>query len=90
MACSLGCRPPPPKSLEHAKENQRTQIGREAAQERADREDRHAQHVKPFSTHQVGEPSAHRQNDGVGNQIGRQNPGALIHASGKPAGNVRQ
>ena len=54
------------------------------------REQRHAAHVKPLASDDRREPSAQRQNDGVGNQIGREHPRALVGARREAPGNVRQ
>ena len=77
-------------ALQHAKNDQHAEIGRQAAEERADGEERDAGHVKTFAADELGEPTAHRENDGVGNQVGSEHPGALVLAGGKAAGDVRQ
>src|SRR5271155_3097429 len=77
-------------ALQHAKNNQHAEVGREAAEKRADGEERDAGHVKTFAAYELGKPAAHRENDGVGNQVGSEHPGAFVLAGGKAAGDVRQ
>ena len=45
---------------------------------------------KRFRPNSHGEPAADRQDDGVGDQIRRQHPGALVVARAKVARHVRQ
>ena len=52
IACSLGCRPPPPSALQDAEEDEHAEIGREPAQERAGGEERDAGHVEALAADQ--------------------------------------
>jgi hypothetical protein len=73
-----------------SKVSARIEIGREAAEKRADGEERDAGHVKTFTADELGKPTAHRENDSVRNQVGSEHPGAFVLAGGKAAGDVRQ
>src|SRR5271155_2680604 len=77
-------------SLENAENDQHAEVGREAAEKRADGEERDAGHVKTFAADELRKPAAHRQNDSVGNEIRSEHPGAFVLAGGKTAGDVRQ
>ena len=61
-----------------------------AAQQRAEGEQENAEKEKTFSPEQIRKPSADGKNDGVGDQIGREHPGALIVAGAQVARDVRQ
>ena len=77
-------------SLQNAKKNQHGEIGSEAAEKRANGEERDAGHVKTLAANQLGKPTAHGKNDGVGNEVGSEHPCAFILAGGKAAGNMWQ
>ena len=76
--------------LQDAEEDQRAQARRQSAQQRAHREQRHADHVEALAADDVRQPAAHRQHHGVGDQIGRDHPGALVDARRHGAGDVAQ
>ena len=90
MACDTGCSAPPPRPCSTRKKISSAQRRRQAAQKRADGEQRHADHVEPLAPEQHGEPAAHGQNDGVGDQVRGQHPGGFVDGGRKIAGDVRQ
>ena len=49
----------------------------------------HADHVKPLAAHEHRQPARERQDDGVGDQVAGQDPGALLHRDRQAAGDVR-
>ena len=90
MACSLGCKPPPPVPCRMRKKISMARFGARPHRKRTDGEQRHAHHVEPLAPDQRGKPAAHGQHDGVGHQIGSEHPGAFVLARRKAAGDVRQ
>ena len=62
----------------------------DAAQKRADREHRDADHEIALAADQVAEPAGNRQHDAVGDEIGGQRPGRLVVAGRQTAGDMRQ
>ena len=86
----MGCSAPPPMPCRTRKKISSPSDGRQAAQERADGEQRHADHVEALAAEQHGEPAAHGQDDGVGNQVGGEHPGGFVDAGREAAGDVRQ
>ena len=78
------------QALQHAAQDQDGKAGRQAAHRGAGGEQQHAAHVKSLAAEQRGEPSAERQHDRVGDQVGSQHPGGFIHARRKAARDVRQ
>src|SRR5208337_1493571 len=78
------------RSLQDAEEHQQGQAGGKAAEQRADDENEHTTHVEAFAAKEPREPSSQRKNDGVGNQVGGEHPGALVNAGGEAAGDVRK
>ena len=77
------------KTLQDAKEDERLETGRHAAQNRRDGEagDTGEKHVAAAET--VGQPSGHREDDCVGHQVGGHNPGAFFDGRAHVAGEVR-
>ena len=49
-----------------------------------------ADHVESLAADHVRQPAAYRQHDGVGDQIGRDDPGAFVDADGQTAGDITQ
>ena len=90
MACSLVGMPPPPSPCRMRKKISALRLGRQAAQQRADREQRDADHVEALAADDVRQPAAHRQHHGVGDEVGRDHPGAFVDAGGEAAGDVAQ
>src|SRR5262249_31584161 len=45
---------------------------------------------EPLPAERDGKPAAHREDDGVGNEVRREHPGALVIARGHAAGDVRK
>ena len=78
------------KPLEDAEQDQHVETGRQAAKQRRTCERGDAQHVIALAADDVGEPAADRDDDRVGDEIGGDDPGALVHPGGKAAGNVAQ
>ena len=78
------------RALQYAKENQHAQIGRQSAEQRTDGEDGHAAHVETLAPNDGRDPAAERQHNGIRNQIGSQDPCALIGPCGKAPCDVRQ
>ena len=78
------------QALQHAKEDQRAERRRHAAEQRTDGEDADARHVEALPAEQGREPAAQRQHDRVGDEIRRQHPGRFVDAGREVAGDVRQ
>ena len=57
MACSLGGQSAAAQALQHAEKDQQGQAGREAAQQRADGEQRHAGHVEALAARSASRAS---------------------------------
>ncbi len=76
--------------LEHAEEDQPAQRGCDAAEQRGDREDRHAGEVEPLPPHEAGEVAAQGQHHGIGHQVRGQHPGGLLHRGREVPRDVRQ
>ena len=78
------------QALQNAENDQGGETGCEPAQQRRDREQRDAEHVEALAADHVGEPAAHRQHHRIGDQIGGDDPGALVDADRETAGDVAQ
>ena len=89
IACSLVGMPPPPSPAGCGTPAARpgSAPGRKAG---ACGEQRHADHVEALAADHIGQPAAHRQHDGVGDQISGDDPGALVDAGAEAAGDVAQ
>ena len=77
-------------SLKYPEEDQRAETGSKSAQERADGKKRHARHIEALAAHHRRKPTAHRQDDGVRDEVGSENPGAFVGAGRKAPGDVRE
>ena len=78
------------RALQHAADDQHSQVGRQSAQKGTDGEQRHAAHVEILAADDGREPAAQRQHDGIRDKIRSEDPGAFILPGGKAAGDVRQ
>ena len=78
------------RALNDAEEDERSERRREAAQKRRRGEADDRQHQQPLAAEHAREPAGHRQNDGVGDQIGRQDPGRFIDRRGHRRRDMRQ
>ena len=76
--CSLGANPPPPMPWKYAEEQQHPQRGCKPAEQRADGKERDASHVEPLTPHDGRQPATDREDDGVGDEVAGQHPGALV------------
>jgi len=93
MACSLGCRPPPPTPCRTRKENQHSQAGCEGRTEKLLQvKERDAGHVKNvFRPMMVESHALIGKNDGVGKPGSWSGPMWIPHGwRKKTAGNMRQ
>ncbi len=77
-------------SLQHAEENEHAEARRESAEKRADGEERDANHVVALAAEEAAEPRGEREDDGVGDEIAGEHPGAFVGADGEAAGDVRE
>ena len=78
------------ETLRQAKDDQLSKTVRDAAEERADREHRDADHEIAFASQDVAKPSGDRQHNSVRNEVGSQGPGCLVTAGGEAACDVGQ
>src|SRR6202522_3730456 len=70
-------------TLQHAANNENGEIRRQSTQERADRKESHAAHVKILAAYDGGKPAAQREHDSVRDEVGSENPGAFVLPCGK-------
>lgn len=77
-------------SLQHPAEDQHAETGRETAKQRGRSKQGDAQHVVAFAPEDAAQPGAHRQNDGVGDQVAGEHPSAFVVAGPETTGDVRQ
>ena len=82
IACSLGCKPPPPP-LQDTKKHQHPETRRQSAKETARGKQRHAGHIETLSSVSRREPRADRQHDAVGNKIAGEYPGRFVQVAPK-------
>ena len=68
------------QSLENPEQQQHLEIAGEAAEHRAQREQREADDEERLAAERLGEEAAGGQSDGVGDEIGRHDPGRLVVA----------
>ena len=78
------------RALQDPKENDGPETRRGSAEQRAQSEDAEADHEVPFATEQPHKPAADGQHDGVRDEIGRQNPCALLSGGAETASHVRE
>ena len=78
------------QALHDSEDDQHRQVRRHAAQGRREREGRDREDEQAFSAEERGQPSRHRQHDGVGGDVGRQHPCRLFHRGRQTAGDMRQ
>ena len=77
-------------ALQHAANDENSQVRRQSAQKGTDGEQGHAAHVEILAADDGREPAAQGQHDGVRDKIGSEDPGALILPGGEAARDVRQ
>ena len=77
-------------SLKDTGEDEKREAGCDAAQERADGEERNAGHVEALASEAVGEPAGDGKNDGAGDEVTGEDPGGLFLAGAEGAGDVRE
>src|ERR1700733_4446334 len=77
-------------ALEDARDDEKRKGIRDAAEERADGEQRHAGHVEALAAEAVGEPAGDGKNDGAGYEIAGEDPGGFFGAGAEGAGDVGQ
>ena len=75
--------------LQHAEEDQPLQRGGHTAEQRGEGKPSHARHQHAAAPEAVRQPSRHGKNDGVGNQVRSDDPGALFHRSAHVPRDVR-
>ena len=85
-----GLQSAPARALQHAKQNNRPEAGRNPAQQRTHGEDHQTHHEESLAAEHAGEPSADGQHDGIRNQVGSEHPGALVVARAQAARHVGQ
>ena len=77
-------------SLKDAEEQKHGQREGRAAEEAGDGEDDDAEDEEVAASEDTGGPSTERENDGIGDKVAGENPGALIGAGAKRTGDVGQ
>ena len=77
-------------SLEDAEKDEQRKRGSEAAEHGADAKERDADHVEALASEEGDEIGAGRKNDGVGDEVGSQNPGSFVLRRAETAGDVGQ
>ena len=77
-------------TLKDAGEEQDRHIGSESAEQRTGDEERDADQEETLTTDGARYPADHGKNDCIGDEVGGQDPGGLILAGSKAAGNVRE
>src|SRR6202043_1856639 len=77
-------------TLQHAADNERGQVGCKSAQEGTHGKQGYATHVEVLAADDGGEPAAQGKHDGVGDEIGSEDPGAFILPGREAACDVRQ
>jgi len=88
MACSTGPSPPPPDTLQNAKENEQRPVReRSHTAENSTSRGRHKD-VVAFAPENAAQPRRKRKHYSIRHQIARQHPGALVIADAEAAGNV--
>ena len=90
MAWEMGCERPAADALDDAEDDEHPQAGGHAAQHGTDGEQRHAENQKAFAAEQGRQPAGDGQDDGVGDQVGREDPGGFILRGGQAAGDMGQ
>ncbi len=74
--------------LDHAEDDEHRERRRETAEERRDGEPAYREHQQAFASELIREPSRHRKNDRVGDEIRRERPGRLVDGRGEASGDV--
>ena len=62
--------------------------GRDAAEERGDGEEGDAGHVVGLAAEDAGEPGGHGEDDGVGDEVGGEDPGDFVVGAAETSGDV--
>ena len=78
------------RALKDAEDDEQSERVGEAAAERKDGERDDTTHVEALAADAVGDPAADGENDGVGDEIGGENPGGLVVTGAERPGNVRK
>ena len=77
-------------ALQDAGEKHDVERGSDAAEERCDGEEGDAGHVVVLAAEDAGEPGGHGQDDGVGDEVGGEDPGDFVVGAAEAAGDVGQ
>ena len=77
-------------ALQDAREQHDVERGGDAAEERGDGEEGDAGHVVVLAAEDAGEPRGHGQDDGVGDEVGGEDPGDFVIGAAEAAGDVGQ
>ena len=77
-------------TLQDARDDEQGEGVRDAAEERADGEERDADHVEALPAHAVGEPAGDGQDDGAGDEVTGEDPGGFFGAGAESASDVGQ
>ena len=77
-------------ALEDSAEKHDVERGGDAAEERCDGEEGDAGHVVVLAAEDAGEPCGHGENDGVGDEIGGEDPGDFVVGAAEASGDVGQ
>jgi len=79
----------PGESLKHAKADQPGKAARQTAQQGGEGEAGDAGQQQSLATEIIGKPTGDGRDDGVGHEIGSDDPSALLHSRGQVSGDVR-
>ena len=77
-------------ALQDAAEDEQRQRRGDAAERGADAEERDADHVELLAPDEGGHVGAGRKDDGVGDEVGGEDPGGFVLRGAEAAGDVRQ
>ena len=75
-------------ALKDAGDEHDVEAGGDAAEEGSDGEEGDAGHVVIFSAEDAGEPGGHGEDDGIGDEVGGEDPGDLVVGAAETAGDV--
>ena len=75
-------------ALQDARHEHDAEGGCDAAEERRDGEERDAGHVVVLAAEDAGEPGGHGEDDGVGDEVGGEDPGDFVVGAAEAAGDV--
>ena len=77
-------------ALQDAGDEHDVEAGGDAAEERRDGEEGDAGHVVVLAAEDAGEPGGHGEDDGVGDEVGGEDPGDFVVGAAEAAGDVGQ